>query len=61
LEMPWSARLAEDLDQGAKARFPVTAADLMPEYSGPALGERLQALERRWIESNFTLTRDDLL
>jgi len=61
LEMPWRARLAEDLDQGAKARFPVTAADLMPEYTGPALGERLQALERRWIESNFTLTRDDLL
>lgn len=61
LEMSWSARFAEDLNQGAKARFPVTAADLMPEYTGPALGERLQALERRWIESNFTLTRDDLL
>lgn len=61
LEMPWCDRLAEDLAKGAKARFPVTAADLMPEYSGPALGERLQALERAWIESGFTLSRDDLL
>ncbi len=61
LENPWQARDAEDLAKGAKARFPVTAADLMPEYTGPALGERLHALERRWIESGFTLTRDDLL
>lgn len=61
LEMPWSVRDAEDLARGAKARFPVTAADLMPTYSGPALGARLQELEQAWIASGFTLTRDDLL
>ncbi|MBQ0750924.1 MAG: CCA tRNA nucleotidyltransferase [Roseovarius sp.] len=61
LEMPWRARDAEDLAQGAEARFPVTAADLMPEYSGQELGARLQELEQAWIASGFTLTRDDLL
>jgi poly(A) polymerase len=61
LEMPWRARDTEDLAQGAEARFPVTAADLMPTYSGPALGARLQELEQAWIASGFTLTRDDLL
>ncbi|MFU8777269.1 MAG: CCA tRNA nucleotidyltransferase [Roseovarius sp.] len=61
LEAPWQAGDAGDLAQGADARFPVTAADLMPDYVGPALGARLQALERRWIASRFTLTRDDLL
>lgn len=61
LETPPDPRSAEDLAQGAAARFPVTASDLMPGYTGPALGARLQALERRWIDSGFTLSRDDLL
>jgi poly(A) polymerase len=61
LEMPWRARDTEDLARGAKARFPVTAADLMPTYTGPALGARLRELEQAWIASGFTLTRDDLL
>jgi poly(A) polymerase len=33
----------------------------MPALSGPALGQRLKALEDRWIASRFTLTRADLL
>ena len=41
--------------------FPVTAADLMPALSGPALGQRLKALEDRWIASRFALSRADLL
>jgi poly(A) polymerase len=49
------------LERGAQARFPVTAADLKPDYTGPALGQRLRALEARWIASGFTLTREDLL
>jgi len=51
----------DDLALGAGARFPVTAADLMPEWQGPALGRRLDELERRWIASRFALGRDDLL
>lgn len=45
----------------ADQTFPVTAADLMPALSGPALGQRLKALEDRWIASRFALTRADLL
>jgi hypothetical protein len=33
----------------------------MPEYTGKALGERLQTLEQAWIESGFALGREDLL
>ena len=47
--------------QGASARFPVTAADLMPGLEGPTLGQRLKQLEDRWIASGFTLTKADLL
>jgi poly(A) polymerase len=53
------AGLAE-AERGAMARFPLRAADL-PGLEGAALGARLKALESRWIESGFTLTRDDLL
>jgi len=50
-----------ELERGAKAVFPVKPRDLMPELSGPALGERLRGLERSWIDSGFTLTRENLL
>lgn len=46
---------------GAAATFPVSAADLMPQFQGPALGAELSALEDRWIASGFQLTRDELL
>ena len=46
---------------GAKARFTVTAADLMPALQGEALGARLKQLEARWLASNLTLSREDLL
>jgi poly(A) polymerase len=50
-----------DAARGAAARFPVSAADLMPALSGPALGARLGELELRWIASDFTLSRGALL
>jgi len=37
------------------------AADLMPDYQGPALGKRLAELEDRWIASGFSLTKAQLL
>jgi len=49
------------LERGAAAVFPVSGRDLGPGLSGPALGARLAELERRWIASGFTLSRDDLL
>ena len=52
---------AEEAARGAQAEFPVSARDLMGEAQGPDLGRRLKALERRWIESGFRLSREDLL
>ncbi|QCO55827.1 CCA tRNA nucleotidyltransferase [Pseudorhodobacter turbinis] len=46
---------------GAQARLPVSAADLMPEFQGAALGAQLHMLEDRWIASGFTLSKTDLL
>ena len=61
LEQPWNPADLDGLSQGAKATFPIKVADLMPEYEGPQLGKKLNALEQRWIDSGFTLTRKDLL
>ena len=53
----WQAEIA----RGATADFPVRAADLMPDLQGPALGERLKQLQTRWLQSNLTVSRGDLL
>lgn len=50
-----------EIAKGAAARFPVTAADLMSELSGPALGQELKRLESRWIRSGFAMGRAQLL
>ncbi len=50
-----------DIRRGARSRFPVTAADLMPTLQGEALGARLKTLEARWLASDLTHSRDDLL
>lgn len=49
------------LAMAENARFPVTAADLMPAYEGPALGRRLAELEQVWIDAGFAPDRDALL
>ena len=48
-------------EEGAAAVFPVAAADLMPGFTGPALGRELERLKSLWIESGFRLSREDLL
>ncbi|MBU3031238.1 CCA tRNA nucleotidyltransferase [Paracoccus marinaquae] len=47
----WRERLAA----AARARLPVTAADLSAQLQGPALGRGLKAAEDEWIASGFTL------
>jgi len=46
-----------------KPDLPVTGADLRAEgiEPGPQLGQALAALEKAWVESDFTLDRSDLL
>jgi len=58
---PPAPDLAAEAARGAAARFPVAAADLMPGYTGPALGARLKELEEAWIASDFRLSREELL
>ncbi|WP_416914871.1 MAG: CCA tRNA nucleotidyltransferase [Roseicyclus sp.] len=57
---PDPAALAE-VETGAAAVFPVRPADLMPGLQGPDLGAALKTLQARWIASDFTLTRAELL
>ncbi|QXT39949.1 CCA tRNA nucleotidyltransferase [Gymnodinialimonas ceratoperidinii] len=59
-ERPPTGEALDAAEQGAQARFPVKAADL-PDLQGPALGQHLKKLETRWIDSDFTLTKSDLL
>ncbi|WP_299780038.1 CCA tRNA nucleotidyltransferase [uncultured Roseobacter sp.] len=58
---PADVQALEPLKAAAKARFPVRAQDLMPAFTGKALGMHLDALERRWIASGFKLTREELM
>ena len=51
----------DEIGRGVAARFPVSAADFMPELCGPALGQRLRSLENRWLQSDLRLTRPELL
>ncbi len=41
--------------------FPVKAEDLMPQIKGKKLGQVLKRLEKSWLESNFLLSRGELL
>ncbi|WP_371224786.1 CCA tRNA nucleotidyltransferase [Roseovarius sp. 2305UL8-3] len=61
LESPFDPADIAKLMTGAKAVFPIKPADLMPDYSGPALGKRIKALEDEWLASGCTLSRDVLL
>jgi poly(A) polymerase len=49
------------IENAAQQTFPLSAADLMPALSGPALGKALKEAEARWISSGFTLTKAQLL
>ena len=51
----------ESIKDTASKTFPLKAADLMPALDGATLGKALKAAEQRWIASDFTLTKADLL
>lgn len=63
------ASLGQDIDpnkvllskNAASQVFPLKAKDLMPKLSGAALGRALKETEARWIASDFTLTKAELL
>ena len=49
------------LEHAAAAKFPIQGRDLMPDFTGPALGARLKELEAAWIASGFRLNKQQLL
>lgn len=61
LGVPLERVALHEAETGARATFPVAATDLMPEFTGPALGRELERLKKLWITSDFALTREDLL
>ncbi len=61
LETPFPADLKDALVTGSTATFPIRASDLMPQFTGPALGAVLKQLEATWIGSAFQMDRDALL
>ena len=56
-----STQELDNVAVAAGAEFPISAADLMPAYKGPELGRKIAQLEQTWIDSRFTLSREDLL
>lgn len=61
LEQDLDPNIAQSVQRAASQTFPLTAADLMPTLQGPALGRALKAAEARWIASDFTLTKANLI
>ncbi|PTW50517.1 CCA tRNA nucleotidyltransferase [Rhodovulum kholense] len=61
LGQPLPRDLTSELARGAAARFPLSAADLMPGYDGAALGAALKRLEADWIASGFRLSAAELI
>jgi len=61
MQQPIADDLEIEITKAASAIFPISAADLMPDLQGAALGQRLADLKTRWIASGFTLSRAELL
>ncbi|MBC9247893.1 CCA tRNA nucleotidyltransferase [Paracoccus sp. 11-3] len=49
------------IDHAHSQKLPISAADLMPAMTGPALGIALRAADEHWIETGFQANRDELL
>ncbi|MEM7319982.1 MAG: CCA tRNA nucleotidyltransferase [Pseudomonadota bacterium] len=61
LEHTWDQAVVDPVARGAAAIFPVRAKDLMPNLHGAELGAKLSKLETKWINSDFAMTKAQLL
>lgn len=61
LEMPLDPEGLSAAEIGSQQQCPVKPADLMPDYSGAALGAKLREVEDRWVASGFALSKSKLL
>lgn len=60
LQNPFDRDALDEVERGARAVFPLKAADLQPGLSGPALGRALSEAERQWLASDLEPDRDAL-
>ena len=51
----------DEIAFAAGQRFPLSAADVMPQLQGPAVGRGLRAAEAAWIESGFVMPAPGLI
>jgi len=51
----------ERITLAAKQTFPITSSDLSRQYKGEKLGQTLKEIEQTWIDSQFTLKKEELL
>ncbi len=62
LGAPLAPDWRDGIEAGARAQFPVSAADLMDRYgAGPDLGAALKRLHAAWVDSRFALDKAALL
>ena len=52
---------ADVIANTSSMKFPISAVDLMPTFTGQALGDTLVRIEKAWVDSGFQLSRDELL
>lgn len=61
MEQPLPTSWEAQVVRGAASEFPLHAADLIDRVQGPALGAALKTAQERWLASDLTLTRAQLL
>jgi poly(A) polymerase len=66
LRAAWTEQRVTEVEQkavrrGAQSFCPVSAADLMSRYQGPALGAALQRAQAIWIARDMYMTKDEIL
>nr|WP_208347438.1 CCA tRNA nucleotidyltransferase [Pseudaestuariivita rosea] len=60
-ETPLAGVDGDLIDMAASSTFPVKSADLMDQFQGKDLGDKLSQLEDQWIKSGFKMTKAQLL
>jgi poly(A) polymerase len=57
------SRLLEFAEKWQRPQFPISGSDLIAAgmEGGPELGARLKEMEGKWVESDFALSKGELL
>ena len=53
--------ICTEIKRGTNALFPIKSCELINDFKGPELGKRIKDLQHAWVNSDFSLTREELL